>query len=190
MGPAVRLRALIDGGSPVKDALLQVGGPAILLGGAWRIFSADFPAGGADAWNASAWRRSWEGLPDFYAFGEDVFGNPLALLAGQDNAFLVDHESGTFHDLGLDPVTLIEACASGGLDWIDFYEGDALAIAASEGACLAVESHLHWVTPLILGGRLERSNVAPLPREQHMRGHADLWRQLGGAPLGARIVVR
>jgi hypothetical protein len=58
------------------------------------------------------------------------------------------------------------------VEWIPFYEGDALAVAASPIVDLPPDSHLHWVTPLALGGVTEEANLTVLAREQHMIGHA------------------
>jgi hypothetical protein len=192
-GPAEssRLRELLQSGEGVAAALRKLGASDLLLASAWRIFSADFPAGGGvDAWNTRPWREVWLGLPELHVFGEDLFGNLLATLPGKEATYLIDHECGELHDLQLDPMTLIEVCATEGAGWLDFYSGDALRIAASEGIELSPESHLHWVTPLILGGTPERSNVVALPREQHMLGHAELWRQIRDLPPGARVIVR
>ena len=184
---AEKLRARTEG---VRTALGHAGGPDVLLASAWRLFSASYPArGGAEDWNASAWRSAWAELPDYYAFGEDVFGNALALLPGHDNACLIDHESGEIHDLLLDPVSLLEICARDGVGWVDFYSADALGVAEAMGPTLDPEHHLHWVTPLVLGGKTQRSNVATLHREQHMTGHADLWQRIRDLPPGARVVL-
>ncbi len=183
------LRALVDSGEQVADALLKVGGRDLLFANTWRFFSTEFPPGGPDTVNAAAWRQVWR-LRSFHPFGEDVFGNLLVLLPGLPNAHFVDHECGAVHDLLLDPVTLIEVCATDGLGWLDPYAGDALRVAETEVGALLPDHHLHWVTPLILGGRAERANVMSLPREQHMRGHAELWSQIRDVPPGAWVVPR
>jgi len=80
----------------------------------------------------------------------------------------------------------VEAGANG----LDELPRGGARVPASEGVDLSPESHLHWVTPLFLGGAPQRSNLVTLPREQHMRGHAELWRQIGHLPPGARVIVR
>jgi hypothetical protein len=183
----LQLRELLESGEPIADALLAVGGRHVLFANAWRIFSSNFPAGGPEAVNAAPWRQLWR-VPAFHPFGEDVFGNVLVLMPGLPNAHLVDHECGDVHDLQLDPVTLIEVCATDGIGWLDPYASGALEVAEAEVGTLLPDHHLHWVTPLILGGKPERGNVIALPRGQHMRGHAELWKQIRDLPPGARAV--
>jgi hypothetical protein len=180
-------------GDDLRDALRGELGGVATAGGLWRIFSEKQPDGGVIAWNAeqSPWRIAWSGqLAPFYAFGEDVFGNQLALRDPKPDApvALWDHETGTLTDLGLDALTLLRAVDEAGLDWLEPYPTEALQL----GLQLAVppNDHLHWVTPLALGGKTVAANACRLPRVQHLVGHAALWAQIHDMPSGGHVLLK
>ncbi len=52
------------------------------------------------------------------------------------------------------------------------------------------DQHLHWTQPLILGGSTTVANTSVLDRNQHLVGHARLWRQIGNLPPGSSVVPR
>jgi hypothetical protein len=183
----VHLKHLLEKGMPPDQAIGSAVGSTSLAGGAWRIF----PEGDVAAWNDSDWKHAWRGLTDdFYAFGEDVFGNQLVLRADVPNVLLWDHETGEFHDLYLDVAPLLETVMASGVGWVEPYHDDSLAVATPSVAGLSPEMHLHWVQPLVLNGKVEAANLAPIARGRHLLGHAGLWRQIRDAPAGTTIVVR
>jgi hypothetical protein len=176
---------------PIERSLERAIGGTVAAAGLWRFFSTSYPVGGAVGWNSADWRREWQSLTgDFQAFGEDVFGNQLVLRPREENAFLWHHEDGQFHDLLLDPVLLIESVESGGVEWVDFYQNGCLDVARPRLESLSPDDHLHWVTPLILGGQIETGNLEAIDRMQHLGGHAELWRKIGHLPLGTHIVFK
>jgi hypothetical protein len=175
-----RLRQELSESLPLPDALPRAIGETQVGGGLWRFFSSDYPAGGVNAWNLhSVWKREWELEPGrFFAFGEDLFGNQLIVQPTVENTGLWNHENGDTVDLLLDPVTLLETVVQSGLDWIDFYSDGALKVAERRLMDIPAESHLHWTTPLILGGQVRVENTSVVDRTMHLVGHAKLWRQL------------
>lgn len=185
------LRRLLDEGRSVHSAIESLLGGKALASGFWRIFSAAWPSGGAAAWNGGDWRGAWADMSaGFYCVGEDVFGNQLALVPNGDEVYLWDHETGALNGLHLDPLALLESVVVGGVGWIDAYANGCLEIAGPRVAALPLDSHLHWVVPLALGGGVSEANLAPIERTAHLIGHAKLWRQVGGVAPGTRIVVR
>jgi hypothetical protein len=46
---------------------------------------------------------------------------------------------------------------------------------------------LHWTAPLFLGGRVELHNVSLVQRDDHLVGHASLWRQVADLPPGSTV---
>jgi len=179
----------IEGGAP---AIAGVVGGAVVEQGLWRFFSSQLPApGGVSGWNAGAWRRAWPRMHPFLSFfGEDAFGNQLAIIAGNPNGFLWSHESGDLVDLELDLFSLIDSVASHGLDWIDFYNDGSLGIARRYLSSIDWGSHLHWTSPLILGGAVQSENVSVVERSAHLLGHGQLWAQVGDLPPGTDVVIR
>jgi hypothetical protein len=159
--------------------------------GLWRFYSVDYPPLGLQAWNQAAWRKHWPSHMSVYQFwGEDAFGNQLALQDGRPNAFIWNHEDGSLVDLELDPLTLLDSVASAGLDWIDFYCDGSIQIARSCKSMVSLDTHLHWKQLLILGGPIVASNVSILGREIHLAGHGDIWAQIGDLPPGTEIMIR
>jgi hypothetical protein len=182
----------MSGGVPRADALSVVIGGLDLADGLWRFYSSSWPTAGIRAWNRSAaWRQHWlRFLPEgLFCFGEDVFGNQLSLLPGSQNVFIWNHENGECHDLLVGPPDLIQTILESGLDWIDFYGDGSPNIARGFGA-VPCGSHLHWVTPLILGGQVRPDNVALVEREAHLVGHAETWDQVAGLPPGRVVILQ
>jgi hypothetical protein len=175
-----QLRRELSGAVPLADALSRCVGEAQVGGGIWRLFSARYPNGGVSEWNSTAaWKPEWELTPaQFHAFGEDLFGNQLILRPYFENALLWNHEDGSVADLLFDPATLLETIVQSGLDWIDFYNDGSLKVAEARIKDVPPECHLHWTTPLILGGKVTVENTSVVERSIHLVGHGKLWRQL------------
>ncbi|MBX9654853.1 hypothetical protein K2Y11_14675 [bacterium] len=186
-----RLKEALEQGSPVLEAVPKAIGDTEACNGLWRFYSESWPAGGVRLWNTeSQWKQHWEAfLPQgAFAFGEDVFGNQLIVVPGEHDIFLWNHENGVCTDLYSDPVNLLTTASKDGIDWIDLYSDGSLAVARRFGP-VARESHLHWTTPLILGGVVNDSNISVVEREMHLVGHAKLWSRVRNLPLGT-IVTR
>jgi len=151
-----------------------------------------FPSGGALTWNSSqAWKGAWRLSPDaFFAFGEDLFGNQLVIPASGEVAMIWNHESAELIDLVLEPIELLETCIDSGLDWIDFYTPAMLRVGRVQMAEVPDDSHLHWTTPLILGGSVLPSNTTVLERRQHLLGHAALHKQIAGFDPGTVVIPK
>jgi len=177
---------------PPSAALPKTVGDRTAGGGIWRLFSEQYPAGGILAWNsADVWRLSWPDLPSSLLFvGEDIFGNQLTCASGCENVFLWNHENGNLTDLSLDPATLLETVLQAGLDWIDFYTPEMLAVARTRLLDVPENCHLHWTQPLILGGRVSTKNTSVLETVSHMKFHAALWAKLRDLPPGTEIVAK
>src|ERR1043165_6148925 len=140
---------------PLRLALPGTMGGYSTANGFWRFFSNKYPApGGILAWNSdNLWRQAWTGLTvELFFWGEDIFGNQLALVPGRSNAFIWNHENGELIDLLLAPDILVETVLQSGIDWIDFYNPDILAIGRAKVLDIPENCHLHWTQPLILGG--------------------------------------
>ncbi len=100
------------------------------------------------------------------------------------------HESGELFDTSLDLATLLECALSDGVSWLEVYTDEVSAILASDAAAVPLSMHLHWTTPLVLGGRAHLDNVSFVDRAPHLVGHHQLWSQIGGLPPGASLRVR
>lgn len=171
------IRQCVDGGQSLIQTLPSVLDNVVYKRGLWRFFSHSWPPGGITWWNRdSPWRQAWDRVlpPDIFSFGEDVFGNQLVLLGDSDEVFLLDHETPRLESLYLPAVELLLTVLQSGLEWIDAYDGKALAIA--DGMMpIDRDNHLHWVTPLFLGGGVSPTNTALIERNYHLVGHAKLW---------------
>jgi hypothetical protein len=181
-----RLEEGIAGGAPLEAALPASVGNAVAGGGLWRFFSDTLPPRGVRWWNeSSGWREHWKSLlpAGLFSFGEDVFGNQVVVVPGAENVFLWSHEDGGFVDLLLAPAELLSTVAESGIDWIDFYGNGSLEVARNFGR-IPDDSHLHWTTPLILGGAVSSENISVVERERHLVGHAKLWFQVRGLGKG------
>lgn len=172
----------------VAEALAQVVGGCTAAGGLWRFFK----PGAVMLWNSpQAWRSTWPGLsPGLFFFGEDVFGNQLALKQGSENVCLWNHENGELIDLLLDPATLLETVIQSGVDWIDFYATKMLVVGRVKLLDVPENCHLHWTQPLILGGPMTTENTSVVESGVHLRGHGSLWAQLHGLPPGTELVIK
>jgi len=174
------------------EAVVSIVGDRTLGAGAWRFFGQQFPEGGIAAWNspAAAWRLEWgESLLGLLTFGEDVFGNQLLFSPGAGPVRIWMHENGEVVNTELDLATIAEAAMQNGLGWLDPYADGSLDAAADFGLP-APTNHLHWQTPLVLGGSVEVANLTLVEREAHLMGHAKLWARIGGLPPGTHVVVR
>lgn len=173
------LERLTASGTDFLFAVATTIGGTQLGEGVWRFYSESWPEGGIYGWNSedSKWRSHWNRfLPSgCVSFGEDVFGNQL--LFGGDNVTLWNHENGELSDLFVDPCELLRTVLSSGLGWIDFYSDETLSLAYQVGLPSS-GMHLHWITPLMLGGSVARENLVPIDRDAHLIGHAKLWLQI------------
>jgi hypothetical protein len=186
------LDELLRSGADRSVAFARAIGGTAAGAGFWRFFSESWPEGGISGWNAgSSWKSHWRAvLPaGFLSFGEDVFGNQLVLANGCASALLWNHENGECDDLLVGPCELLQTVLESGLDWIDFYTDGSLGIARQYGP-VPLDVHLHWTTPLILGGRVSRDNVSVVKRERHLVSHAMIWAQVSVLPPGTRVVPR
>jgi hypothetical protein len=186
----LKLRYQLSHAIPLIDALKKAIGEAQTAGGLWRFFSHLYPSGGVANWNSdSSWKREWElSSTQFYAFGEDLFGNQLIVRSDAENVFLWNHELGEVINLLLDPATLIETVVQSGLSWIDFYSDGSLKIGEERIMDVPAECHLHWTTPLILGGQVTVENTSIVERTLHLVGHAKLWKQLRNCDPGTIVI--
>lgn len=177
---------LLRNGVPLSAALAQAIGNTSFRAGFWRFFSETWPNGGVQQWNAGEWNSHWRPFlaDSFWAFGEDVFGNQLAIVDQSPNSHLWNHENGELLDLYVPPDELLNTVLENGLDWIDFYANGSAGIANQFGG-LPIDMHLHWTTPLILGGSVGVENLSQVDRNSHLIGHAKLWRQISDLPPAA-----
>jgi hypothetical protein len=184
------LRAQLANGVAPNTALPAALGTSRNADGLWRFYSGGWPGQGIDWWNAaSPWKAHWSRfLPQgIFTFAEDLFGNQLAFIAGRDAVYLLNHESGGGYVLGASSVELLSRVVESGLDWIDFYADGSLQVARGFGV-VPEDSHLHWTTPLILGGAVAPDNLAIVPRDRHHVGHAKLWAQISELPPGSEVI--
>ncbi|MGC3970158.1 MAG: hypothetical protein QM775_23365 [Pirellulales bacterium] len=183
------LDRLLASGTALPLAMPQAIGESSVFDGVWRFFSNSWPEGGVTGWNSGTWNTHWQSfLPaGFFCFGEDVFGNQLVVANGSDNALIWNHENGECNDLLVGPCELLRTALESGIDWIDFYSDGSLAVAKQYGA-VPFDMHLHWTTPLILGGQVDRGNLSLVQREAHLVGHAKLCSQVSGLPLGTTVI--
>jgi hypothetical protein len=186
----VRLRQEVTDPVSLVDAMGRIVGGAQLADGLWRVYSDGYPNGGVSKWNSdSSWKREWQlGPTQFYAFGEDLFGNQLIVMPDIENVRIWNHENGDLVDLLLDPLTLLETVVQSGIDWIDFYADGSPNVAKRKSVDVPVECHLHWTTPLILGGQVSPENTSVVERNMHLIGHAKLWAQLRDCDPGTIVV--
>ena len=187
-----RLDELVSGGMALPAAFPEAVGGTAVCDGIWRFYSDSWPQGGIAGWNrGSSWKSHWQQFlpPSLFAFGEDVFGNQLVFINGIENTVLWNHENGECFDLLVAPCELLRTALDSGIDWIDFYSDGSLAIARQYGA-VPLDMHLHWTTPLILGGQVNRDNLNLVQREPHLVGHAKLWSQVAGLPPGTAVIPR
>lgn len=184
-----RLRAFTaDDFASTRACLAKVLGGKGVASGFWRFFSRTHPACGTGEWNLR-WCRSWGLAPEnVYSFGEDLFGNQLLIFMGRTSAYVLDHEDGECHDTQLSVDDLVEAVLDNGVGWLDFYANGANTIGVDFVAQVDWESHLHWVQPLSLGGRVSRDNVSIVERMAHLVGHERLWERIRDAAPGDEIL--
>lgn len=178
--------ALSQGQSPQRAISACLGG-ATAGEGVRRFFSPRHPQSGVERWNeewCAAWGISNENC---FAFGEDIFGNQLLLIANERNVYTCDHENGSCIDLELSLIELLESVAIHGLTWIDFYSNGSIPIAQQYSTRVSWEQHLHWTQPLILGGAISSSNITVVNRFEHLTGHSKLWSQISRSAPGSEI---
>jgi hypothetical protein len=189
---AEQLKELLGQGISILDALPRAVDGDDASGGLWRFYSENWPARGVRRWNSeSRWRQAWDStIPaGAFAFGEDIFGNQLMVVPRHETVLLWNHQDGRFADLYCDPVTLLSTVATNGIDWIDFYADGSLDVARRTGLA-ATDFHLHWTTPLVLGGAVSDSNISLVERESHLVSHAKLWSQIRGLSPGASVIPK
>jgi hypothetical protein len=175
-----RLDELLSDGTVFSTASPQAIGETSASQGLWRFFSNSWPQGGISGWNTgSQWVSFWRPFlpPGLFSFGEDVFGNQLILTTDCQNVLLWNHENGECNDLLVPPPELLRTVLQNGLEWIDFYSDGSPATAREFGA-VPLDMHLHWTTPLILGGQVAHNNILLVERQAHLVGHAKLWSQI------------
>jgi hypothetical protein len=180
------LRAQLDRGVPSNIAVPSAVGGTQTAEGLWRLYSGSWPGKGIDWWNSeSPWRVHWQRfLPQsLFSIAEDIFGNQLIVIPGRDAVYLLNHETSECHSLYVCPFELLSSVLETGIDWIDFYTDGSLQVARDFGP-IPDDSHLHWTTPLTLGGPVTRANISLVPRDQHHAGHAKLWAQMSSLPPG------
>lgn len=186
------LSELVAKNTPLPEAIAGSIGDTHASEGLWRFYSANWPFGGVRTWNeVSQWKTMWRPfLPaGAFAFGEDVFGNQLMIVDGLETVQLLDHETAEFSDLYCEPDVLLRTVLQDGIDWIDQYGDGSLSIARLF-LPVSLSTHLHWVTPLMLGGDVSRENISIVDRESHLVGHAKLWSQLRDLPPGSAVDLR
>jgi hypothetical protein len=187
-----RLDDLLQSNLTLLEALPRCVGFTEAADGIWRFFSDSWPNNGVVGWNdGRTWKGQWAQFlpPQFFSFGEDVFGNQLALVSTCENVVLMNHENAELHDLLLGPYHLLNTVLENGVDWIDFYSDGSLDVARAHGP-VSLDVHLHWTTPLILGGQIDSANLSAVERKQHLIGHAKLWAQIADLPPGSVVVPR
>lgn len=181
------LAKTVASGTRRDAALAETIGGRDVCGGFWRFYSTSWPVGGAHQWNVfiqETWREFLP--PGLWSFGEDILGNQLVLMPDDPYVFLWNHENGELNDLSVGPFDLLSCVIENGVAWVDFYHGEQFEVCK----CLAPFSrdmHLHWVTPLVLGGAINVQNLQSLERDLHIKGHAELWSQIYDLPPGAQI---
>jgi hypothetical protein len=159
--------------------------------GIWRFYSFTYPEGGSAGWNNGQWRTHWPSISaGTKFFGEDAFGNQLAIADGSLSCSIWSHESGELVPFDLDAADVLESVAGHGLDWIDFYSDGSLAVARGCRHLIDRGHHLHWTNPLFLGGAVDASNITLVERASHLIGHGQLWSQIGDLPPGTEVVPR
>lgn len=186
------LRDQVNRGIALRAAL-----PAALSGvrtaeSFWKFYSVSWPGNGIDWWNStSPWKTHWQRfLPQgLFSFAEDIFGNQLVVMNDREEVFLLNHENAVCHSLYLSPVELLSSVVESGIDWNDPYANGCVQVAREFGD-VPEHSHLHWTTPLILGGSVTRENLSVVPRDQHHVGHAKLWAQISGFPPDTAVLPK
>ena len=175
------------------EAIAEAVGGHCAGNGLWRFYSRSYPSGGIEGWNrpAAEWRQAWRGMPGTLVFfGEDLFGNQLCLHPERDSVLLWHHESGELEDMELDLLTVLEAAETSGLSWLDVYGQEITNVAGLFRNKLKDTEHLHWTTPLVLGGAVEAANVTVLERSTHLVGHARLWDRIKDIPPGGSVILK
>ena len=186
------LEEIVATGSPLEKAIPCSIGNTVAGGGLWRFFSETFPAGGVHRWNeSSGWKEYWKPFipAGLFCFGEDVFGNQLVIVPGEKIAKIWNHEDGAFVDLLLEPQEMLSVVAESGIDWIDFYGNQFLDVASKYGM-VSDNLHLHWTTPMILGGSACKENLSVVERKSHLIGHAKLWHQIQNLESGSTVHIK
>lgn len=193
VGDLDRLRSGLGRCETIEDAFADSFGESTLAGGFWRFFSRQEPRGGLLGWNAGEWRRFWDPLPDGCVFvGEDVLGNQLVILRERLAlpAMVWSHESGRLASLELDIMSLVDSVRLSGVEWLDFYSDGSARVASQMLARVSGWQHLHWVTPLILGGQVVPENITVIDREPHLVGHGKLWAQIRDLAPGTQVIPK
>jgi hypothetical protein len=176
-------------GISANEILSAINDDLVVENGLWRFYSGSWPIGGIKAWNRSEspWRLEWRDSlsQDAIAFGEDIFGNQLIINKNNDVYFL-NHENFLAENLYCSFGDLFQIIEKNGIDWISHYEDGSLGIARKFDS-VTRDFHIHWRTPLILGGQANEANVSFVQREPHLVGHAKLWKQIRDLPPGTAV---
>lgn len=176
----------------ILDVVADTLGGSVTAGGLWRFFGKTSPAPGIAEWNDEPlWKMYWgPSARGLACIGEDLFGNQLVSIDETPDLLIWDHENGSLCTLDMAPDVAIEAVFESGVDWIEFYDNGSPQIGVELLDTIPETSHLHWTTPLILGGKVSASNTSVVERVSHMVGHGKLWQQVQGLPPGAPVVLK
>jgi hypothetical protein len=187
-----RFKSACDSAADILSAAADSIGGTTVADGFWRFFGREEPPPGIQQWNsASLWKAVWgsraEGIS---SIGEDLFGNQLICSSGQSELLIWDHETGEVSSTLLTPDSTLESVVAHGVDWIDFYANGAPQIARQFAGRVAPTAHIHWTTPLALGGKVAVENTSIIDRVAHMVGHGKLWQQISDLSPGDRVIVK
>ena len=162
------------------DIVANTLGGTVTAKGLWRFFGKEAPSPGIEEWNGDGlWKSQWGACACGLAcIGEDVFGNQLVCIGETQDLLIWDHENASLRTLEMTPDVAIEAVFKSGIDWIEFYDNNSPQVGLELLNTIPESSHLHWTTPLILGGKVCASNTSVVDRVSHMVGHGKLWQQV------------
>jgi len=187
-----RFQESFDTTGDVLDVVADTIGDTCTASGLWRIFGRSMPKLGIHDWNSqSLWKQHWGDLAhDITCIGEDIFGNQLVCITETSNLLIWDHENGGLFTLNLNPQDAFEVVLKHGIGWIDFYNDKYIQVGLDRLVDLTENSHVHWTTPLILGGEIDINNTSIIDRVNHLIGHGKLWCQLQDVSLGSSVIIK
>jgi hypothetical protein len=120
--------------------------------------------------------------------GEDAFGNVLILL--NETVQIIDHEEFSLTNTYIELEEFKKTIISDGYFWVDCYTNEDLEIFNHYQQKLPIESHIHWIQPLFLGGNKELNNTVTLERLIHWKGHFELQKQIKGLDAGDWVIIK